>query len=318
MKFYLLFIYIKIYFATDKLLSNEGRMNYTIAALYLFVPLRDPISIRQKMIEELAPLNLCGTLLIAPEGINGTLAGSTESVENMLALLGRYFGLTRREVKFSYTDEKPFKRFKIRLKQEIVTFRQPEADPNLRVGVYVSAADWNALISDPDVLVIDTRNRYETMIGSFIGAKVPKIDRFTEFADFVRAELDPKRHTKIAMFCTGGIRCEKASAFMLAEGFPEVYHLKGGILKYLEDVPFEESRWQGECYVFDRRMAVGHGLTPGRYSMCFCCGYPLDEDDKLNVFYEEGVSCGHCHANTSDEDKSIYRRRHQQMTKQGW
>ena len=293
-------------------------MNYTIAALYLFVPLRDPISIRQKMIEELAPLNLCGTLLIAPEGINGTLAGSTESVENMLALLGRYFGLTRREVKFSYTDEKPFKRFKIRLKQEIVTFRQPEADPNLRVGVYVSAADWNALISDPDVLVIDTRNRYETMIGSFIGAKVPKIDRFTEFADFVRAELDPKRHTKIAMFCTGGIRCEKASAFMLAEGFPQVYHLKGGILKYLEDVPFEESRWQGECYVFDRRMAVGHGLTPGRYSMCFCCGYPLDEDDKLNVFYEEGVSCGHCHANTSDEDKSIYRRRHQQMTKQGW
>ncbi len=292
-------------------------MNYTIAALYLFVPLRDPASIREKMIEELAPLNLCGTLLIAPEGINGTLAGSAEAVENMLALLGQYFGLTRREVKFSYADEKPFKRFKIRLKQEIVTFRQPEADPNLRVGVYVSAADWNALISDPEVLVIDTRNRYETMIGSFIGAKDPKIDRFTEFADFVRAELDPKRHTKIAMFCTGGIRCEKASAFMLAEGFPEVYHLKGGILKYLEDVPFEESRWQGECYVFDRRMAVGHGLTPGRYSMCFCCGYPLDEGDKLHAFYEEGVSCGHCHANTSPEDKSIYRRRHEQMTKQG-
>ena len=214
---------------------------------------------------------------------------------------------------FLAADEKPFNRLKLRLKREIITFKQPSADPATLAGTYVDPQDWNALIDDPDVVLLDTRNKYETMIGSFAGAEDPQIDTFTEFADYVRAKLDPQQHKKIAMFCTGGIRCEKASAFMRAEGFPAVYHLKGGILKYLEDVAPEQSRWNGECYVFDRRIAVGHGLTTGRFSMCFTCGNPLTDADKSHDLYEEGVSCASCHATTSAEDKARYRMRHQQI-----
>ena len=289
-------------------------MTYTIAALYLFIPVADPAELKQKFLQELSPLQLCGTLLIAPEGINGTLAGSELAIQELLISLNKNTGLSQKDVKFSYSEEKPFNRFKIRLKREIVTFNQPHVNPNLRVGTYIEPDQWNTLIEDPDVTVIDTRNRYETLIGTFKNAIDPKIDSFTEFSDYVRENLDPKKHKKIAMFCTGGIRCEKASSFMLAEGFESVFHLKGGILKYLEEIPKEQSRWQGDCYVFDRRMAVGHGLTTGHYSMCYCCGYPLSDKDKTHNLYEEGVSCAHCYEKTSFENKSNYRMRHKQLT----
>jgi len=288
-------------------------MRYTIAALYRFTPLTDLPSLRAELVAAFAALGICGTLLLAQEGINGTLAGSEASVAAMLDILKSKTGLAREEVKFSHADDKPFLRLKIRLKKELITFKQPAADPNIRVGTYVEPEAWNALLDDPDVLVLDTRNTYETMIGTFQKAVDPKIDCFTEFADFVRRNLDPNKQKKIAMFCTGGIRCEKASAFMLAEGFPEVYHLKGGILKYLEDVKPENSKWNGECYVFDRRMAVGHGLTTGRYAMCFNCGNPLNAADRDHAHYEEGVSCAHCFATTSASDKERFRTRHQQM-----
>ena len=289
-------------------------MTYTIAALYLFIPVADPAELKQKFLQELSPLQLCGTLLIAPEGINGTLAGSELAIQKLLISLNKNTGLSQKDVKFSYSEEKPFNRFKIRLKREIVTFNQPHVNPNLRVGTYIEPDQWNTLIEDPDVTVIDTRNKYETLIGTFKNAIDPKIDSFTEFSDYVRENLDPKKHKKIAMFCTGGIRCEKASSFMLAEGFESVFHLKGGILKYLEEIPKEQSRWQGDCYVFDRRMAVGHGLTTGHYSMCYCCGYPLSDKDKTHNLYEEGVSCAHCYEKTSFENKSNYRMRHKQLT----
>lgn len=289
-------------------------MTYTIAALYLFIPVADPAELKQKFLQELSPLQLCGTLLIAPEGINGTLAGSELAIQKLLICLNNNIGLSQKDVKFSYSAEKPFNRFKIRLKREIVTFNQPHVNPNLRVGTYIEPDQWNTLIEDPDVTVIDTRNKYETLIGTFKNAIDPKIDSFTEFSDYVRENLDPKKHKKIAMFCTGGIRCEKASSFMLAEGFESVFHLKGGILKYLEEIPKEQSRWQGDCYVFDRRMAVGHGLITGHYSMCYCCGYPLSDKDKTHNLYEEGVSCAHCYEKTSFENKSNYRMRHKQLT----
>ena len=289
-------------------------MTYTIAALYLFIPVADPAELKQKFLQELSPLQLCGTLLIAPEGINGTLAGSELAIQELLICLNNNTGLSQKDVKFSYSEEKPFNKFKIRLKREIVTFNQPHVNPNLRVGTYIEPDEWNTLIDDPDVTVIDTRNKYETLIGTFKNAIDPKIDSFMEFSDYVRENLDPKKHKKIAMFCTGGIRCEKASSFMLTEGFESVFHLKGGILKYLEEIPKEQSRWQGDCYVFDRRMAVGHGLTTGHYSMCYCCGYPLSDKDKTHNLYEEGVSCAHCYEKTSFENKSNYRMRHKQLT----
>jgi UPF0176 protein len=292
-------------------------MRHTIAAFYHFVPLQDLPSLRQELLAEFSALNLCGSLLLAPEGLNATLAGSDDNVKMMLNILRQRAGLPLADVKFSYADEKPFLRLKIRLKREIITFKQPAADPNKQVGTYVAAKDWNTLLNDPEVVVLDTRNSYETMIGAFAGAEVPKIETFTEFADYVRSNLDPKQHKKVAMYCTGGIRCEKASAFMLAEGFEQVYHLKGGILKYLEDVPADQSKWNGECYVFDRRIAVGHGLSTGRYSMCFYCGNPLNDTDKQHPLYEEGVSCVHCHASTDAETKAGCRTRHQQMIAQG-
>lgn len=220
-------------------------MTYTIAAFYQFVDIVDTAALRQMLRGFATPLELCGTLLIAPEGINGTLAGSEDNIQLLTKKLNELTGLDATTIKYSTAPEKPFNRLKIRLKKEIITFKQPEANPTRRVGAYVKPQDWNRLISDPGVVVLDTRNVYETMIGTFKGAVDPKIEQFTDFASFVRTRLNPAVHKKIAMYCTGGIRCEKASAFMLAEGFAEVYHLQGGILKYLEEVPATESQWQG-------------------------------------------------------------------------
>ncbi|HEU0117486.1 MAG TPA: rhodanese-related sulfurtransferase [Alphaproteobacteria bacterium] len=289
-------------------------MTYTVAALYRFTPIPDTGALRATLKDAFTRLEICGTLLVASEGINGTLAApSTQAIDEMLALLAQHTGLSRDEVKFSEAPEKPFNRLKIRLKREIITFKQPQADVNTLCGEYVEARDWNALIADPEVVVLDARNAYETCVGVFDRALDPNIEQFTDFASYVRENLDPTKHKKVAMYCTGGIRCEKASAFMRAEGFENVYHLKGGILKYLEEVPAEESKWQGECYVFDRRVAVGHGLTTGRYTMCFCCGHPLAAEDRANPHYEEGVSCERCFGASSDDDKARFRMRQKQL-----
>ena len=233
-------------------------MDWTIAAFYRFTPIHDPAALCARLSHAFDGLALCGTLLLAPEGFNGTLAGDQAAIAAVQAALS----LQPDEVKLSGAASKPFARLKLRIKREIITLRRPEADPSRQVGTYVDAANWNALLTDPDILVLDTRNRYETAEGSFAGAVDPGLDRFGDFPDFVASQLDPARHRRIAMFCTGGIRCEKASSYLLSQGFEVVLHLKGGILKYLETVPPGESLWQGTCYVFDERGGVGHGVAP--------------------------------------------------------
>jgi UPF0176 protein len=300
----------------DRILRYEKVMNYTVAAFYRFTTIADPAGLCAHLRPSFSALDLCGSLLVATEGVNGTLAGTPQAVEQMLQELQNQVGLQLAEVKFSSALEKPFNRLKIRLKKEIITFRQPAADPNQQVGIYVAPKDWNQLLADPDVVVLDTRNTYETEIGSFEGAVVPPIQQFTDLADFIRNQLAEAKQKKIAMFCTGGIRCEKASAFMKAEGFAEVYHLQGGILKYLEEVAPDASKWQGDCYVFDRRVAVGHGLTTSPYSQCFCCGDPLSGQDRLRAGFEEGVSCHRCVNQTSEDDKARFRARHRKLMQQ--
>jgi UPF0176 protein len=229
----------------------------TVAAFYRFLALAAPAALREELRATFASTDLLGTTLIAPEGINGTMAGSPETIDHLLNFLAERTGLTRSEVKFSTTEAPPFRRLKFKLKREIITFRNATVDP-ARPGQYVDPNEWNALLVDPEVLLLDTRNTYETAIGTFAGAITPPLDTFSDFSDYVRENLDPARHRKVAMFCTGGIRCEKASAYMLQQGFPEVYHLKGGILKYLELIPTEASQWQGACYIFDERVSVDH------------------------------------------------------------
>jgi UPF0176 protein len=240
-------------------------MTYKVAALYQFVPLPDFRELKDPLHRLCTDLEIRGTLLLAQEGINGTVAGTEEGIDTLMVELreGPLFRgrLDNLELKFSSASEMPFKRMKVRLKKEIVTLGDPQTDPLRRVGTYVSPAEWNRLLEDPGIVLLDTRNDFEVEMGTFEGAVDPRIKRFGEFKDFVRNELDPAKHRKVAMFCTGGIRCEKASSYMLAQGFGEVFHLKGGILKYLEDVPEAESRWKGDCFVFDERVALGHGLV---------------------------------------------------------
>jgi UPF0176 protein len=232
-------------------------VTYTIAAFYRFIPVSKPAALAERLRAAFCEVDLCGTMLIADEGVNGTMAGSTETIDHLLDALAEEVGLERVEVKFSFSQTRPFKRQKFQIKPEIITFRKAKVDPT-KPGQYVEAQEWNALIAETDVLLLDTRNRYETDLGTFDGATVPCIETFSDFVTYVRENLDAAKHQKVAMFCTGGIRCEKASAFMRQEGFEEVYHLKGGVLKYLEQVPEHDSKWRGGCYVFDRRTSVGH------------------------------------------------------------
>ncbi|WP_114945074.1 rhodanese-related sulfurtransferase [Microvirga calopogonii] len=240
-------------------------MTYKVAALYQFVPLPDFRELKDPLHKLCLDLGIRGTLLLAHEGINGTVAGTGEAIDGLMAELrdGPLFNgrLDNLELKFSSAAEMPFKRMKVRLKKEIVTLGDPQTDPLRQVGTYVTPAEWNRLLDEPGIVLLDTRNDFEVEMGTFEGAVDPRIKRFSEFKDFVEKELDPKQHRKVAMFCTGGIRCEKASSYMLAQGFEEVFHLKGGILKYLEEVPETESRWNGGCFVFDERIALGHGLV---------------------------------------------------------
>jgi UPF0176 protein len=255
-------------------------MPVTVTAFYKFVALTDLPELRETLLARARELGIKGTILLAPEGINATIAGPDSGIRRMLAYLRadpRFADLVSKE---SHAAEIPFGRLKVRLKREIVTLRRPEADPSRRVGTYVKPEDWNALITDPDVLVLDTRNAYEVGIGTFKGAVDPVTRSFGEFPDFVAASLDPAKHKRVAMFCTGGIRCEKASAYMLSQGFHEVYHLEGGILKYLETIPPDRSLWQGECFVFDERVALEHGVRPGSHVMCKRCGSPIASDTK--------------------------------------
>jgi UPF0176 protein len=291
----------------------EQSADVVVAALYKFVTLDDFRELRTPLLDECLAAGTRGTLLLAREGINGTIAGSRPAIDRVLAWLKRDPRLADIAHKESYDDHLPFYRMKVKLKKEIVTMGVPGIAPNERVGTYVEPKDWNALIEDPDVLVIDTRNDYEVGIGTFRGALDPHTTTFREFPHFVRTHLDPARQRKVAMFCTGGIRCEKASAFMLNEGFEEVYHLKGGVLQYLEDVPPEDSAWEGECFVFDNRVSVDHHLQKGHYDQCHGCRRPVTEQDKQSPRYMKGVCCPHCHDTLSAEQKVRFAERQKQV-----
>ncbi|MBX7483316.1 rhodanese-related sulfurtransferase [Qipengyuania qiaonensis] len=287
-----------------------------IAALYQFARFDDPAAIKPDLLACMEDAGVRGTLLLAREGINGTIAGSDESIETILAHIRTLPGCSAIEVKESRAATTPFHRTKVRVKKEIVTMGQPDLDPLAGVGTYVPPEDWNALISDPDTIVIDTRNDYEVQIGTFQGAIDPETSSFREFPAWFRArlaELEAKgRSPRIAMFCTGGIRCEKSTAFARAEGVEEVYHLKGGILNYLEHVPEEASLWRGECFVFDERVSVGHGLKPGDHSLCRACRRPLSKADMAHENYVRGVSCHRCYDERSEEQRTRYAERHRQ------
>ncbi|MAK44576.1 MAG: rhodanese-related sulfurtransferase [Spongiibacter marinus] len=287
--------------------------NIVVAALYKFVSLPDFHKLREPLLDHCLAQNIRGTLLLAEEGINGTVAGSREAIDSLLAYLKADPRLADLSHKESFDSSQPFYRMKVKLKKEIVTMGIDGIDPNEVVGTYVKPKDWNALISDPDVVLIDTRNDYEVEIGTFKGAVDPKTESFRQFPEYVRQNYNPAKHKKVAMFCTGGIRCEKASAFMKREGFEEVYHLEGGILKYLEEVDQPDSLWQGECFVFDNRVSVKQGLEPGEYALCHGCRWPITDADRQSDKYEEGVSCPACHDTLTDEQRQRFRDRQKQI-----
>lgn len=284
-----------------------------VAALYKFTPFADPSAIKGPLAAVACANGVKGTLLLAPEGINGTIAGARDGVNAVLDHIKSLPGCEDLEWKESTASAMPFPRMKVRLKREIVTMGQPDVDPRASVGTYVSPDAWNDLITADDVAVIDTRNDYEVEIGTFKGAIDPNTRAFGEFPEWWRANKDQFHGKKIAMFCTGGIRCEKASNFLMGEGVEEVFHLKGGILKYLEDVPQSDSRWQGECFVFDGRVSVGHGLDEGTYDLCHACRRPIDESDKKDASYEAGVCCPNCKDEYTEDDRNRFRERQKQI-----
>lgn len=295
-------------------------MSLLVAAFYRFAPLAEanlPL-LRQRVLAVGSAGNVKGTVLLAPEGVNGTVSGPEAGVEELLGLLQRADpGLASLEVKRHSTDDQAFHRLKVRLKREIVTIGRPEVDPTAAVGAYVDPHDWNALISDPRTLVIDTRNAYEVAVGTFAGAVDPGTCSFREFPAWVERQLRPlveaRRPRALALFCTGGIRCEKATAHLIQEGFEGVHHLQGGILRYLEAVDPAESRWQGECFVFDQRVAVNHRLAPGEHSLCHGCRMPLSPADRELPSYREGVSCRHCVDRLAPEDRERFSERQRQV-----
>lgn len=286
---------------------------FTIAALYHFTRFSDPASLQAPLLALCRAKSVKGSLLLATEGINGTIAGSADAIDTVIAHLRDLPGCSDLEWKQSWAETPPFGRMKVRLKREIVTMGQPDINPLARVGHYVDAADWNALIAAPDVAVIDTRNDYEVAIGTFRGAIDPETRAFGEFPGWWAANKLRFAGKRIAMFCTGGIRCEKSTNYLLGQGVEDVFHLKGGILKYLEDVPQDESLWQGQCFVFDQRVSVGHGLVPGDHTMCHACRRPLTVTDLSDPQFEKGVSCHHCMAEHTDDDRARFRERQHQL-----
>jgi UPF0176 protein len=285
----------------------------TVAALYRFAPFANHMQMKAELAEFCCARGIRGTLILALEGINGTVAGTSQAVEALIAKLHDWPEFARAEIKFSHAEKMPFYRMKVKVKREIVTMGVEDIDPLKSAGAYVEAKDWNALISDEDTILIDTRNDYEVQIGTFTGAVDPDTKTFAEFPAWVEANRDRLEGKKVAMFCTGGIRCEKATAFVKGLGVEKVYHLKGGILKYLEEVPAAESRWEGECFVFDERVSVGHGLIEGEAELCRACRAPLTVQAKASGHYEEGVSCPSCYETRTAEDRARYAERQKQI-----
>ena len=284
-----------------------------VCALYKFVSLPDFQQLRQPLLEVMEKNDVKGTLLLAREGINGTVAGTRTGIDMLIKWLKSEPRLANLDYKESYTNIPPFNRTKVKLKKEIVTMGVEGIDPKRVVGTYISPKDWNTLISDPEVLLIDTRNDYEYQVGTFKNAINPNTESFREFPQYIKDHLNPEKHKKVAMFCTGGIRCEKSTAYLKEQGFDEVYHLKGGILKYLEEVPPEETLWEGECFVFDERVTVNHHLEKGQYDQCHACRMPITEADKTSPMYEIGVSCPYCFDKKSPEQKQRFAEREKQI-----
>ncbi|WP_440875689.1 oxygen-dependent tRNA uridine(34) hydroxylase TrhO [Thalassotalea sp. PLHSN55] len=284
-----------------------------VCALYKFVRLDNYQDLKAPLLAHMESQSVKGTLLLASEGINGTIAGSQKAIDSVLEFLQNDERLNPISYKFSYHQENPFQRTKVKLKKEIVTMGVEGIDPLQVVGTYVKPKDWNALISDPEVLLVDTRNDYEIEIGTFKNAVNPNTENFRQFPEYVEQNLDKTKHKKVAMYCTGGIRCEKSTAYMKEQGFEEVYHLEGGILKYLEEVPKEETLWEGECFVFDGRVAVNHDLEKGQYDQCFACRFPITEEEKQSEHYIKGISCPKCHDKMSDEQKARFAERQRQI-----
>ena len=284
-----------------------------VAAFYHFVSLDNYTDLRQPLLNQMLKNNIKGSLLLAREGINGTVAGTQPSIDRLLAWIRTDSRLQNIRCKFSYDEEMPFYRSRVKLKKEIVTMGIEGIDPNRSVGTHVNPADWNALISDPEITLVDTRNTYESAIGSFKNATMANTESFRDFPQYVRDKLDPITHRKIAMFCTGGIRCEKSTAYLKQLGFDEVYHLQGGILKYLEEVPESESLWQGECFVFDNRVSVDHALEKGSYDQCHACRLPITETDKQSRKYQQGVSCPACYDRNTDSQHKRFAEREKQV-----
>ncbi|WP_099865492.1 oxygen-dependent tRNA uridine(34) hydroxylase TrhO [Pararhizobium haloflavum] len=293
--------------------DENGEDTVLVAALYHFVSFARYAAFREPLEARCRTQQVKGTLLLAHEGINGTIAGPPAGIRNVLAYLREQPEFSDLIHKESWARQMPFLRLKVRLKKEIVTMGVPDIDPANDAGTYVEPAEWNKLIADPNTIVIDTRNDYEVAIGSFRGALDPQTKSFRDFPDWVRAHPELAENKKIAMFCTGGIRCEKASAFMKKTGFDEVYHLKGGILKYLEDVPEQNSLWDGECFVFDERVSVGHGLKQGELLLCRACRHPLTTEDRASERFEAGVSCPHCFDHRTEDDRRRFRERERQI-----
>lgn len=283
-------------------MNNSAANPYVVVAMYHFVRLDDFAQMKQPLLDLCVANGIVGTILLAREGLNGTVAGQRAGVDALLSYLRSDSRLSTLRHKESFTDAPPFRRMKVRLKREIVTMGVPDTDPGEVCGERVDAERWNALVRDPDVLTIDTRNAYEVEIGTFQNAVSPGTRSFREFPAFVDTHLDPQKHPKVAMFCTGGIRCEKATNYLIRQGFKDVFHLDGGILKYLETVDRDESLWRGECYVFDERVAVNTDLEPGSYHQCHACGHALSPEDRESPDYEVGVSCHNCHG-TLDADR---------------
>ena len=293
--------------------STQSTPAFAIAALYRFCRLPHYRELRAPLAEFCCGRGIKGTLLLAPEGINGTVAGTAGAIDEFMGWLRAIPEFADVEAKFSTASAMPFHRMKVRLKREIVTMGVPDVDPLDGVGAYVEPGEWNALISDPDTVVIDTRNDYEVGLGSFAGAVDPATRSFREFPEWLEQNRDTLAGKRLAMFCTGGIRCEKATAYAKAQGFDDVFHLKGGILKYLETVPEGDSLWRGECFVFDERVSVGHGLVEGENELCRACRMPVTPAERLSPHFRLGISCARCHDTRTEDDRARYAERQRQV-----